>query len=93
MASKNIDDIPTAESPTTVVAADEKMKVVVFADWDVLRRDPKSGRIYGNYHGTPAEACKDKAATMSIDRAHITRMMFVENCPGSHGGIWKFDVN
>lgn len=61
-----------------------------FADYDLIRINPKTGFVYANWRDTANDACQDKKVDKYIDRRDLLNYAFAQKCPPSRDGIWEF---
>lgn len=65
----------------------------IYVDYDTIHVDPVDrNKIYGNWAPAPADACQNKVSTKFVDRRNMQGDNFLEPCPGSRNGIWRFTL-
>jgi hypothetical protein len=95
MATKNLDDLPKKAPDTNFSqeAVGPKGTSHIFVDYDLIHVDPhNSDKIYGNWRNDATQACREKKVDRWVSRKTMRNYDFVEKCPGSRDGIWKFAI-
>lgn len=101
MVSRELDQLPrkefeqgtTPREAAVPLRQQEETYSYLYVDYDLIYIDRNdANKIYGNWRTSAADACADKVVDSWLDRSKLRNYDFVQPCPPSRNGIWRFWV-